>query len=80
MARFVVDCGAVLHLASEERGQGKRGKRLVSPPEIEQKLVAAGISAYITTIVGFKWTHGGTSQTQVLRVRGIGARPNVLCL
>ena len=76
---LIVD-GGWIHAASEEGRQGKSGKRAVSPLEIEQKLITSGISAYIAPIVGFKWTDGSASQTQVLRVPGIGSRPNVLCL
>jgi hypothetical protein len=76
---LVVDGGGV-YLAREERRQRKSRKRLVSTVEIEQKLVAIGIGAYIATIVGFKGADGAASQTQVLRVRGIGSRPDVFCL
>ena len=53
--------GGWVHVASEEGGQGKSGKRVVSPLKIEQKLVATGITAYIAAIIGFKGTDGGAS-------------------
>jgi len=76
---LVVDGGWV-HCASEEGSQRKRGKRAVPSLEIEQQLVAPGISAYIAAIVGFKWADGGAPQTHIVRVRGIGLWPNALWL